>query len=260
MVKNGKCRICGYEGEMTFEHLPPKSANNRMEAKVYSGEAILKLLTEEERIPWNFTHLRYQSMQRGTGDYSLCESCNNLTGAYYGEAYSDIANDFMKYYINNKELIEENDVLECTLHIFPLRFIKQVLSMFCSTTMGLVDEYPELKQLILNKEQLLNYPNFKVSMYLLKDNVYFVTDKNAELTIATGETRFVSEMCLFPLGFVFDYDKHTKDNSLLDITSFLSYKYDDDRKIKMVIPIKHKNIPLPLNYEGREEYLKRVGK
>ena len=97
-------------------------------------------------------------------------------------------------------------------------------------------------------------------MYLLKDNVYFVTDKNAELTIATGETRFVSEMCLFPLGFVFDYDKNTKDNSLLDITSFLSYKYDDDRRIKMVIPIKHKIIPLPLNYEGKEEYLKRVGK
>ena len=91
-------------------------------------------------------------MQRGTGNGCLCERRNNLTGAYYGGAYSDIANDFMKYYINNKELIEKNDALECTLHIFPLRFIKQVLSMFCSTTMGLVDGYPELKQLILNKD------------------------------------------------------------------------------------------------------------
>ena len=50
MVKNGKCRICGYEGKMTFEHLPPKSANNQMEAKVYSGESIVKLSTEEDRI------------------------------------------------------------------------------------------------------------------------------------------------------------------------------------------------------------------
>ena len=39
MTKNhyGKCHICGKEGKLTFEHIPPRKAFNWHGAKVYNG-------------------------------------------------------------------------------------------------------------------------------------------------------------------------------------------------------------------------------
>lgn len=37
-------------------------------------------------------------MQAGMGEYTICETCNNTTGAWYGAAYADFAAQGMKYY------------------------------------------------------------------------------------------------------------------------------------------------------------------
>ena len=69
----GYCHICGTYGKLTFEHIPPESALNKGRAKVYTGDDAIKQYTGEKS--------RYLSLQQGMGKYSLCESCNNNTGA-----------------------------------------------------------------------------------------------------------------------------------------------------------------------------------
>ena len=69
----GQCCICGRESELTFEHIPPRAAFNQFALKQYDF--------------WNYllhSNTRYIPSQRGAGKYSLCASCNNLTGEWYG--------------------------------------------------------------------------------------------------------------------------------------------------------------------------------
>ena len=73
--KFGKCHLCGKYAELTFEHVPPKSANNKDRAKLLTGKEIFdtkKLRTGES--------LRYINQQQGAGNYTLCKECNNNTG------------------------------------------------------------------------------------------------------------------------------------------------------------------------------------
>lgn len=99
----GYCRICNKFGNLTFEHIPPKCALNDTEARVYTGDSFLQLMCDPNRYPWETNGVKYKSLQKGLGDYTLCESCNNITGELYGEEYK------RWFYIALKS-INENEV------------------------------------------------------------------------------------------------------------------------------------------------------
>lgn len=83
----GTCCICSREGKLTFEHIPPHKASNGFQLKLYN---IGKYITEN--------NARYSSLQNGAGAWTLCSSCNNLTGAWYGNAYVEFASQGITYY------------------------------------------------------------------------------------------------------------------------------------------------------------------
>lgn len=129
--RTGTCRLCGKEGELTFEHIPPRSAYNRdrvqlQTPEVVDGEGIVA-------VPG-----RYQ--QRGAGGCYLCGDCNNFLGREYvpdymrfarivGEALNrtpDLENvndreDFPSFRLK-VERLKEND-----LQIRPSSVIKQAV-------------------------------------------------------------------------------------------------------------------------------------
>ena len=74
----GICHICGKEGELTFEHIPPRNALNNQATKMYSGDNLIKRMQGEKA--------KYENQQAGAGRYSLCASCNNNTGQWYAPA------------------------------------------------------------------------------------------------------------------------------------------------------------------------------
>ena len=94
--KFGKCHLCGKYEELTFEHVPPKSANNKDRAKLLTGKEIFdtkKLRTGES--------LRYINQQQGAGNYTLCKECNNNTGDWYAKEYIKFANE-IGYILTNQ--------------------------------------------------------------------------------------------------------------------------------------------------------------
>ena len=88
----GQCCICGKESELTFEHIPPRAAFNNFNMKLYDF--------------WGYllrNNTKYHPFQRGAGKYSLCASCNNRTGEWYGAAYAEFASQGMKYFKSNAQ-------------------------------------------------------------------------------------------------------------------------------------------------------------
>lgn len=259
MNKVGKCSICGKEDRLTFEHIPPRSANNNIETRVLTGNSFIKLVTSSDRLPWDYDGLEYEILQKGNGLYSLCESCNNITGAYYGNEYVKIAKSIASFFVNNKDKFVKAGGASIKIDFYPQRFIKQVLSMFCSTTVGLNERYPVIKDLLLEKEMMLNDYDFKVSLFYLKTEKYGYSGPICSCSKKFG-VRMFSELDLFPFGFVFDYDKNIDDDSMVDITSFLSYKYDEKDTMTIIAPIYERVMPFSLDFRSKEQFLNTLSK
>ena len=119
----------------------------------------------------------------------------------------------------------------------------------------MTDKFPELKEILLDKEKNIKDPNFKVFMYLLRDQTLLYTGENVILKINPRSLIHCSEMSLFPFGFVFYFDKENENDELLDITGFLSYSYDDLSELKITLPIKSKSVPMPLDFRDKEDFL-----
>lgn len=120
----GYCHICGTYGKLSFEHIPPESALNRRRAKVYTGDDVIKQYAGEKS--------RYINLQKGMGKYTLCESCNNNTGAWYADVYSEVAKE-VAYDLQKRPPLKHGETLTFLMQKLPaLAFVKQVVTMFCS--------------------------------------------------------------------------------------------------------------------------------
>lgn len=251
-MKKGRCCICGKMEELTYEHIPPAKAFNSDRAKVITGDELIKTVTDENRLPWEYDHLKYNNQQRGMGLYSLCQSCNNLTGTLYGNDYIMMAKTVFKLMSENK--IENEEYVKIIMKEVPItRFARQVLSMFCSTCKGLSNKYPIMKELILNKDLILKEkPDFRISMFILKNYRIAYTGINALLTMGQG-IKTVAEVDAYPFGFILELDPEGETDNV-DITSFLEYKYDDKVDLEMGIKIRERNIIFPIDYRKKEEF------
>src|SRR5438552_9354996 len=76
----GVCHLCGTEGRLSFEHVPPKAAFNNRPVVAYGFEEAIKAGPENSG--------KGRIQQRGAGAYTLCGKCNNDTGRWYGKHYA----------------------------------------------------------------------------------------------------------------------------------------------------------------------------
>jgi hypothetical protein len=255
----GVCRICSKKTELTFEHIPPQNAFNNFSAKAINGEEILKVMSEQDKMPWDLNGLRYEQKQRGMGLYSLCSDCNNSTGHFYVPEYLKFANTIDMFYSQHK--INKNENFHFYVKdICPLRFAKQILSMFCSTDCTLSKIYPEITELILNKNKKgIDTLKFRLGMFLIKDRRIAYTGLNVIGNI-NGKLRVVSSIDAYPFGFTLDTKlQTTTEYKELDITSFLNdYEYTDVVEMEFSIPVHERNIMFPTDYRSKEEIEKQA--
>lgn len=136
--KNGICCICGKEGKLTFEHIPPHAAFNHSNLKMYD---VIRYLRSNQT--------RYPSLQNGAGLWSLCSSCNNLTGTWYGNSYIEFVEQGIKYYQRNAK-----GILAVPYTIYPLRVFKQIVSCFASINgSDWCENNPAVRKFLLKPEE-----------------------------------------------------------------------------------------------------------
>lgn len=155
-MKKGYCHICQKYKDLTFEHIPPHKAFNYISTKSIEGDEVLKLMTDENRMPWETIGLKYKPKPRGMGMHSLCQKCNNLTGKYYGNEYIKFANTIHLLFPQIRKKTKDICQKVVGIHIMginPLLFAKQVLSMFCSTCPNITKKDPGIIELLMNKDK-----------------------------------------------------------------------------------------------------------
>jgi 5-methylcytosine-specific restriction endonuclease McrA len=255
--KKGKCHICGKIGPLTYEHVPPRKAFNSNKAFVYCGRKILE--QDSEGFPWEISsRLKGKQLQRGIGAYTLCERCNNNTGARYGNAFVDFI--YKGYRETHNRKYVNNSWVTITLDkIYPLRIIKQIMAMFFSiNTPNLSDAHEELREFILSKEKRgIPEKDFGFYLYILRGKIL----KRLGIIVIGNvysdpfESRVVSELSTPPFGLVLEFQPKDK-KGFCDITFFANeFDYDQEAKIKLTIPVYGSNSWFPLDYRSRKQII-----
>ena len=176
----GTCAICSAEAPLTFEHIPPKSSGNNHSVKLYNGEEVITKCST----PWNFENLKFKIQQKGSGKPSLCQNCNNNTGNWYGQAYIDVSNTFIKFARDERVQPREGFNLEIP-QMRPLEFLKQILSFFSSIQGSPLSK--EISDFILKKEATLpDLGGFRVFMYIHVGTLHKQIGPLVEINLTEG--------------------------------------------------------------------------
>ena len=242
----GICALCGKYGRLTYEHIPPKSSFNSQPSHVVTGDA---LITSNNRFPWDLSGIRYNNLQQGVGRYSLCSQCNNDTGEWYGNEYALIAKEAHNAIISNAGVFKIEK-------LYPLRFLKQVLSMFCSVNSGCSDKtMSPLKELVINKQKKgLDKQKYKLCMYFTKSKLAKQTGFSVVGNIQTGIFTTLSEITSYPLGYALYLDPIENRHYMgFDITSFADFSYEEYGKATFPLFLTEMNSWLPADYRSQEE-------
>lgn len=246
----GPCHICGKIAKLSFEHVPPQSAFNKRPLVYADIETLLK--TPNLEIEKGKIH------QKGSGGYTLCERCNNLTGAWYGNAFVDWAYQGMQilHYTRNKPSLYYN------FHLFPLRVIKQIVCMFFSSNSSTFrDIHPHLEQFVLNKDKKYLTPEIRLFVFYSigdRSRSAGVTGLLRGIDTANTQMHTFSEITFPPFGYVMTINTEPPDARLFEITHFANYGYDTWRSLSLQLPILPIYTYFPGDYRSAEEVTQQL--
>lgn len=256
--KKGKCHLCGKITELTYEHVPLRKAFNEHWAFIVWGKEVIG----REEFPWDFSGVRGEQHQKGIGWYTLCNKCNNNTGGWYGKAFIEFT--YQGYKIC-KKIIEKNELINrqwvtIDFHeIYPLRIIKQIITMFFSiNSPRLSDVHTELRALILNRErQGISSKAFSIYLYILIGTVarYIGIASILQLRKSRKLIRLLSELSAPPFGYVLEINPKNKQD-YCNITYFANdFHYNKKVNLSLKIPVYECNTYFPADYRTKREVI-----
>lgn len=201
----GPCRICSETHLLTEEHIPPQAAFNWDTAQRHSGEEVLTVGPGSDLGP-GVQH------QGGISAYTLCASCNSLTGTRYGTEYATWAQAIHRAFEqvppdpegDNDTQTHYYEVNIGKAELYPGRFIRQTLSTLASVSGGeLTRRAPLLKDALLAGTQAELPEDMGVFLALFPDrNHGRILPPMAEIDVASHEVALLCDFIHYPFAFV----------------------------------------------------------
>ncbi|RKU14480.1 hypothetical protein C6501_08165 [Candidatus Poribacteria bacterium] len=261
----GNCRICGIYTKLSFEHVPPEAAFNNHRVV---GKHIFELINKD---PDYYFDGKGHISQRGAGAYTLCEKCNNDTGAWYGDAFANFAHQSL-YILKHAK---GRPSLYYPFRIYPLRVIKQIITMFFSINKDQFRfSHPDLVKFVLNKNERYLSPDIRILVYFtLGPHARYVGGTSiSAIEVNPDEisrdmlddmlnqyqrdypkSLYSSEIAFPPLGYVLSFGLEPLDNELTDISFFARYPYGDWTSLHLKLPVNPVNTWYPGDYRSKEQ-------
>lgn len=240
----GKCHICGSVGPLSFEHIPPRRAFNDRPVIRAQFEDLVGLGPDEP--------ISGQSKQRGMGEYTLCPKCNNDTGSWYGKDFVDWCYQGFEILVRSKG----NPSLIYLNYLFPLRILKQILTMFFSINAPeFRDANPDLVKFVLNRYYKYLSLKYRFFVYYNISSRLRCSSVSVMLDINTHNLWVFSEMNYFPYGYVMTFDSRAPDQRLIEITHLSSYGYNEFRIMELKLPVLPTHLYFPGDYRTKEQIL-----
>ena len=194
LLRCGVCHICGKHGKLSFEHVPPESAFNRRKVTTPDVKRVFQLTNLDD-----LTSLAGKQSQRGQGGYTLCDSCNNLTGRWYGANYATWVYQGAAYLGKSEGLLR----LSYPYYLFPLRVIKQIICMFFSVNSQRFREcHPELEKFILNKKEKYLPQYVRLYAGYVQSDRSRLAGVTGSIDFVDGVSRIYSEISFPPFSYI----------------------------------------------------------
>lgn len=254
-----ECHICGYVGKISFEHVPPRKAFNSHRAFMYLGEQIIK---NKDNFPWEPV-VKGVQMQRGVGFNTLCERCNSNTGSWYGGAFVDFIYQGYRIIGKNNEGVASKTNSRLSMpfqNIYPLRIIKQIVSMFFSiNSPRFAKAQPDLVKFVLDKKSKgLSEEKYGLYIYILNGAIARYIGIAGILGMSKSESRVVSELSAPPFGYVLEMNPTLENRAKECNIIYFANKFEYSQKVNLMLnlPVYESNSYFPLDYRSRPEILK----
>lgn len=238
----GSCRICGIDGPLSKEHVPPQAAFNDCRYIEAKFDQIIGLGPDE--IP------RGRVREGGVSMYTLCAACNNNTGGWYGKW-------FVKWCYQGMDILIRSNgkpSLVYLYHSFPLRIIKQIATMFFSINGGqFANKNPELVRFVLDKEKRYLPPKYRFFVYYNLEGHARYAGVSGLSDLTRGKTSTLSEISFPPFGYVLTLDSDPPDKRLFEITHFAKYGYYEFLDTEIRLPVLPTHLSYPGDYRTKDE-------
>lgn len=275
--KTGACRLCGVEGELSREHIPPAGAFNK-------GRYTRRTIADT-----NSGNLQFdQSLEQGGHfQHVLCGRCNQLTGNSYSRAYSD----FAKYCASYATRANADSLVRLDMcNFYPLRVIKQVLVMARASSLDtdvgrfvaiynplaplpepskaargiprrLVDAADAglraISEFVLDRKKPGLPDGVVIYCYLLANSAARVTGLSYSESRTGGSDQAVCEVAFWPLGWVVCFGGTVLPNCM-DVSNWASCSYDEAIRLQVEVPCKWVIGDMPLDHRNPEEMYRAV--
>jgi hypothetical protein len=233
----GTCHLCGSYGELTYEHVPPRAAFNNRPVIPISHDQAFKLRPEEAP--------KGPIQQRGMGGYTLCATCNNNTGAWYGSSFVD-------WCYEGLSVLQRTGGKPTLYHVsysYPLRILKQIATMFfsvCSEAFRAKNE--ELVRFVLNRHTTGLSPKYRFFTYYNLEGRLRYSEPIGIMDIYKHTSILVAEISFPPFGYVMTLGSPAPDKQLVDISGFSQYGYNELASISRRFPVLQTYMPIPGDY------------
>ncbi|ACD82253.1 hypothetical protein [Candidatus Methylacidiphilum infernorum] len=250
----GRCRICGKERKLSFEHVPPKSA--------FNCDPILKIKLEE-LLRTQFGKIGKDEKKDGFGVYTLCEKCNNNTGSWYGSHYVKFVKQAMEVLDNTKGKIQWGQRIPASFRFKPLPVFKQIITMFFSLNdPGFRDRHDYLVKFVLARNKRGLPDNIRLFASYTVGPLYRLSGEQGCIIYDTRKRCFSiqSELCYPPFGFLLKTDGSIPDPEypMFEITRFADYDYNIELSDILRLPVYPVYTPYAGDFSSWEELQKRA--
>lgn len=248
----GTCRICSKKTKLSREHIIPGKAGGGSKIKLYSP---IDILQNED----DLSRIHGAIMQSGLSGYTLCEKCNNSSGHFYDDVFSDFLNDLngcLHVFIEEKginyERMKKSQFVityKTPRKIKPLNIAKRVLVSFCSNeTQNIAEDFPEIRKAIMNHNYKPDTKGFRIFFSALTGGTNSFFSKIATIHRELGVLVF-SGIEYGHTGFYFTAEDNEMPSDMLDITNWLTnydYNQEADACFEMVLVCTHGLVTPPI--------------
>ncbi len=231
----GRCRVCRWCGQLTFEHVPPECAFNSSPAKTYTLDQWMAREAGERA--------RWENDQKGSGYTALCDECNSKRGGeWYVPEFKEwaylgadvLANAWKDAHLDQLEAVNLK-VSRC----YPARFVKQIVMMLLAINASeFGDAHQPLRDLVLTREATGLPERYRLYLGLYDRDVAQHRGVYAPLRVGPdGFSAFQATDILYPpFSYTLTIDESTPLHGGCEITRLAAVEYDTQRAVELRLP------------------------
>lgn len=244
---DGSCRVCGATENLSFEHVPPRSAGNQGRAEMLGIEAWLRRGDERGTI-----------VQKGSGAYTLCRDCNSLAGRLYVPEFAKLwrTGNSMLARLKPTPFEVDRGLDGGYVHVEMQgvragRIAKQIVTMLLAITpTSFPPIHAELTAYAREPERV-GLPE-KYQLYLVAYPGPDIARFNGGTGIwRNGDILFVVSLCYPPFSYVLSIDEKEPALEAGNITEFAALGIDDVARVDLDLKLGFGHTPLPLDYRTK---------